>query len=534
MRQLNKYDFHKIRANAGDSSSLLYGDNAWEFKHPDFQLHNKDQIDNIKRKAVNSRKQVGRPNGGNGSNGDGGAPGLNLQQQAVGRDGAQLGGQPAGGSGSGLTDYATAQRVQHLESELSAMRVAQSELTRELRTLRDQHATTQHRLLTLQEAHKVSDEVLRQLLVLESTSAQQANNSGGRVGGGNYAQILDLLTTLNTTEAARNDVPIRQTLPPLSGAPISKPVYQPPLPQQQQHQLQQGSFQPQQIQADAPQSRAPQQHSYLVLLVEDDDLSVKVCRKFLTEYGCQVDVANDGVTAVKRAQSCTYDLILMEIVMPQLNGLSATELIREGEREREREREQEQLGMRPAGETGGGSSSSRAAGGRKGTPIVAMTSMTGTTQAEMMNYYRRGVTDMLAKPFTRDDLVQLLDLYLKPARANDDDERGEDGAGGELEAPDDGENDDGNEDDESGNNNNDNNGDEEEEDDGSYGGGDGDEMRTDGGMPVVLPPLGDVGGGPGLATDYYGGLERRGGMADEDAGQQQQAGRPSRKKTRLF
>ena len=66
-----------------------------------------------------------------------------------------------------------------------------------------------------------------------------------------------------------------------------------------------------------------------MLLVEDDELSVRVCRRFLAQYGCQVDVANDGVSAVKRAQAAPYDIILMETVMPQLDGLSATDLIRQ-------------------------------------------------------------------------------------------------------------------------------------------------------------------------------------------------------------
>lgn len=56
MRQLNKYDFHKVRHNNEEGGSSPYGPGAWEFKHPDFKMNNKDALDNIRRKAPAPRK----------------------------------------------------------------------------------------------------------------------------------------------------------------------------------------------------------------------------------------------------------------------------------------------------------------------------------------------------------------------------------------------------------------------------------------------------------------------------------------------
>lgn len=57
VRQLNKYDFHKVRQSNEDGQQSPYGPNAWEFKHPEFKANSKDTLDNIRRKAPAPRKQ---------------------------------------------------------------------------------------------------------------------------------------------------------------------------------------------------------------------------------------------------------------------------------------------------------------------------------------------------------------------------------------------------------------------------------------------------------------------------------------------
>ncbi|MBK5914721.1 PAS domain-containing protein [Rhodocyclus purpureus] len=65
-----------------------------------------------------------------------------------------------------------------------------------------------------------------------------------------------------------------------------------------------------------------------LLLAEDHQQSREIVREMLERVGCVVDIAADGAEAVERAHSASYDLILMDMQMPRMNGLEATRAIR--------------------------------------------------------------------------------------------------------------------------------------------------------------------------------------------------------------
>ncbi|MDA7423942.1 PAS domain-containing hybrid sensor histidine kinase/response regulator [Thalassococcus lentus] len=67
-----------------------------------------------------------------------------------------------------------------------------------------------------------------------------------------------------------------------------------------------------------------------LLLVEDNEINLEVAREMLVSHGHTVTVARDGEEAVETANTRRFDLILMDIRMPKLDGLGATRLIREG------------------------------------------------------------------------------------------------------------------------------------------------------------------------------------------------------------
>ncbi|KAH7847844.1 hypothetical protein Vadar_030815 [Vaccinium darrowii] len=65
-----------------------------------------------------------------------------------------------------------------------------------------------------------------------------------------------------------------------------------------------------------------------ILLVEDNKINVVVAQSMMTRMGHKIDVVNNGVEAVRAVQSSSYDLILMDVCMPVVDGLQATRLIR--------------------------------------------------------------------------------------------------------------------------------------------------------------------------------------------------------------
>jgi CheY-like chemotaxis protein len=117
-----------------------------------------------------------------------------------------------------------------------------------------------------------------------------------------------------------------------------------------------------------------------ILVAEDNVTNQKMIMKMLEKMGCRMDLAEDGIQAVKMALSGNYDLIFMDVQMPNKGGLEATRELRQG------------------GFTG---------------PIVAMTA--SAMKIDRERCLDAGMDDFIAKPVRKDVLKEVLDKYGSPA-----------------------------------------------------------------------------------------------------------------------
>lgn len=74
-------------------------------------------------------------------------------------------------------------------------------------------------------------------------------------------------------------------------------------------------------------------HKVRILIVEDNDLNAKFAEIILKKYNVKVDFATNGKNAVEKFLKNDYDLILMDIQMPLMNGIETTAEIRKYEKQ---------------------------------------------------------------------------------------------------------------------------------------------------------------------------------------------------------
>ena len=132
-----------------------------------------------------------------------------------------------------------------------------------------------------------------------------------------------------------------------------------------------------------------------ILLVEDNKINQQVAREILEQAGLVVEIANDGREAVEMAEKNPYDIILMDIQMPVMDGKVATVEIRK---------------RRLPAITNGAVVSQRATD----IPIIAMTAhaMVGDREKSL----EAGMNDHISKPIDPDELYACLVRWVQPGK----------------------------------------------------------------------------------------------------------------------
>lgn len=126
---------------------------------------------------------------------------------------------------------------------------------------------------------------------------------------------------------------------------------------------------------------APFNSDYRVLLVDDNAMNRKVANAMLKTYNFKLAEADSGKAAIERIKHMKYDMILMDHMMPEMDGVEATKIIRE-----------------ECGENG------------KNAIIIALTANAINGAREM--YLENGFDDFLSKPFDRKQLQELLEKWV--------------------------------------------------------------------------------------------------------------------------
>jgi osomolarity two-component system sensor histidine kinase NIK1 len=124
-----------------------------------------------------------------------------------------------------------------------------------------------------------------------------------------------------------------------------------------------------------------------ILIVEDDQINRMVIKSYLEHPRIKLSVAKTGLEAVQACEQKKFDLIFMDVSMPVMGGVEATQIIRKNERTKNQSHR---------------------------TPIICVTAH--AMRSDRQKFLEAGMDDYLSKPLKRVDLIKAMTKWLKPSQ----------------------------------------------------------------------------------------------------------------------
>jgi CheY-like chemotaxis protein len=131
-----------------------------------------------------------------------------------------------------------------------------------------------------------------------------------------------------------------------------------------------------------------------ILLVEDNAVNQKLASIIITRQGFQLGVAADGLEALEQLKNQEFDLVLMDVQMPNMDGHTATRAIREIEANPEKRREYVCLRDRT-------------------TPLRVIGLTAHARKEDEQACYESGMDAFLTKPIVKDKLIAALTAVMR-------------------------------------------------------------------------------------------------------------------------
>ena len=123
--------------------------------------------------------------------------------------------------------------------------------------------------------------------------------------------------------------------------------------------------------------------SLKILVAEDYELNQFLIKHILDAWGCEILIVNNGREAVEQVAEQDFDLILMDIHMPEMDGITATRKIRAMDDPQKSQ-----------------------------TPIIALTA--NALRGDHLNYMQAGINECVTKPYTEEKLFNMIVKIMQP------------------------------------------------------------------------------------------------------------------------